>query len=48
MIRWRLRRNVPVPGRHTMLVHRVHESEPTQAALDEALAEAFPAPDTEG
>ncbi|MEP6639765.1 MAG: hypothetical protein ABJC39_10490 [Chloroflexota bacterium] len=42
MIRWRLRRDVPVPGRHTILVRRVHEPEPTQEALDEALAEAFP------
>ncbi len=42
MIRWRLRRDVPVPGRHTLLVHRRHEPEPSAEALDTALAEAFP------
>ena len=42
MIRWRLRRDVPVPGRHTLLVHRRHEPEPSAQALDTALAEAFP------
>jgi PAS domain-containing protein len=42
MIRWRLRRDVPVPGRHTVLVRRRHEPEPTSEALDAALIEAFP------
>ena len=42
MLRWRLRRDVPVPGRHTLLVHRRHEPEPTAEALDAALKEAFP------
>jgi PAS domain-containing protein len=42
MLRWRLRRDVPVPGRHTLLVHRRHEPEPTAEALDAALDEAFP------
>lgn len=42
MIRWRLRRDAPVPGRHTLLVRRRHEPEPTTGALDAALSEAFP------
>ena len=42
MIRWRLRRDAPVRGRHTILVRRRHESEPTSAELDAALAQAFP------
>jgi PAS domain-containing protein len=43
MLRWRLRHDVPVPGRHTILVRRRQEPEPTGAALDAALSEAFPA-----
>lgn len=43
MIRWRLRRNAPVRGRHTLLVHRLQEGTPTRADLDAALTEAFPA-----
>jgi len=42
MIRWRLRRDVPVPGRHTILVHRSFDPEPTRDDLDAALDEAFP------
>jgi PAS domain-containing protein len=42
MIRWRLRRDAPVQGRHTILVRRRHEPEPTAAELDAALTEAFP------
>jgi hypothetical protein len=42
MLRWRLRRNVPVRGRHTILVRRRHEPEPTPDELDDALAAAFP------
>jgi PAS domain-containing protein len=42
MIRWRLRRDAPVRGRHTILVRRRQEPEPTTAELDAALAEAFP------
>ena len=42
MIRWRMRRDVPVPGRHTILVRRALEPEPTSEELDAALTEAFP------
>jgi len=42
MVRWRLRRDVPVRGRHTILMRRRHEPEPTALELDAALAEAFP------
>jgi PAS domain-containing protein len=42
IVRWRLRRDVPVPGRHTLLVHRRQEAEPTAEALDAALSQAFP------
>jgi PAS domain-containing protein len=42
ILRWRLRRNVPVRGRHTILVRRRHEPEPTAEDLDAALAAAFP------
>jgi PAS domain-containing protein len=44
LIRWRLRRNVPVPGRHTILVRRSLDAEPSTEELDAALAEAFPRP----
>jgi PAS domain-containing protein len=47
MIRWRLRRNAPVQGRHTLLVHRLQEGTPGPEDLDAALAAAFP-PDTPG
>jgi hypothetical protein len=39
-----LRRNVPVPGRHTILVRRSLDAEPSTEELDAALAEAFPRP----
>jgi PAS domain-containing protein len=42
MVRWQLRRNAPVPGRHAILVRRRHEREPTGEQLDSALAQAFP------
>ena len=42
MIRWLLRRNAPVQGRHTILVRRRTDAEPTSAELEAALAEAFP------
>ena len=42
MVRWRLRRDAPVHGRHALLIRRRHEPEPTTAQMDEALAEAFP------
>lgn len=49
MLRWRLRRDVPVRGRHTVLVRRRFEPEPTAEELDAALAAAFPIdpPETE-
>jgi PAS domain-containing protein len=42
MIRWLLRRDAPVRGRHTILVRRRQDAEPTVAELEAALAEAFP------
>jgi hypothetical protein len=42
IVHWRLRRDVPVRGRHTILVRRRREPEPTSDELDAALAEAFP------
>ncbi len=42
MVRWRLRRDAPVQGRHALLIRRRQEPEPTAAQLDDALAEAFP------
>lgn len=41
-LRWYLRRDVPVLGRHTILVRRRQDPPPTAADLDAALAEAFP------
>ena len=41
-LRWYLRRDVPVIGRHTILVRRRQDPPPTAAELDAALAEAFP------
>ena len=46
MIRWLLRRDVPVRGRHTILVRRRQDPEPTAAELDAALADAFPVRET--
>ena len=42
MVRWRLRRDAPVHGRHAVLIRRRHEPEPTADQMDDALAEAFP------
>jgi PAS domain-containing protein len=42
MIRWVLRRDAPVRGRHTILVRRRQDPEPTVPELDAALADAFP------
>lgn len=42
MIRWLLRRDVPVRGRHTILVRRRQDPEPTAEELDTALGDAFP------
>ena len=36
-------RDVPIVGRHTVLVHRWHEPVPTEEDLEAALREAFPA-----
>jgi PAS domain-containing protein len=35
-------RDIPVPGRHALLVRRRHDPAPTTADLEAALAEAFP------
>jgi PAS domain-containing protein len=42
-IRFVAERDVPIPGRHTVLVHRWNEPEPTIEDLERALLEAFPA-----
>ena len=42
LVRWRLRRDVPVIGRHTVLVRRRQDPPPTADELEAALAEAFP------
>jgi hypothetical protein len=42
MIRWLLRRDAPVRGRHTILVRRRQDPEPTTTELEAALAQAFP------
>ena len=41
-VRWFLRRDVPVIGRHAALARRRQDPPPTSADLDAALAEAFP------
>ena len=41
-IRYIAERDVPIAGRHTVLVHRWHERPPTIDDLEAALAEAFP------
>lgn len=41
-IRYIAERDVPITGRHAVLVHRWHEPAPTRADLEAALAEAFP------
>ena len=42
LIRWRLRRDVPVAGRHTLLVRRENEGEISADDIAAAVAEAFP------
>lgn len=42
MVRWILRRDAPVRGRHTILVRRRQDPEPTLPELEAALAETFP------
>ncbi len=42
-IRFIAERDVPIVGRHTVLVHRWHEPMPTVEDLEAALREAFPA-----
>ena len=41
-LRYVVRKDVPIPGRHTVLVHRWNEPVPTAADLDAALDAAFP------
>lgn len=41
-VRFIVARDVPIPGRHTVLVHRWHEPAPTRDELDAAIREAFP------
>ncbi len=41
-LRYIARKDEPIPGRHTVLVHRWNEPPPTDAALDAALDTAFP------
>jgi len=41
-IRYIAQRDVPIPGRHTVLVHRWHEPAPTEEDLARAVEEAFP------
>jgi hypothetical protein len=35
-------RDLPVPGRHALVVRRRHEPAPSPADLEAAIAEAFP------
>ena len=41
-VRFIVQRDVPIPGRHTVLVHRWHEPAPTRDKLADAIREAFP------
>jgi PAS domain-containing protein len=41
-VRYIAERDVPISGRHTVLVHRWHEPPPTIEDLESAVAEAFP------
>ena len=41
-IRFTARRDVPIPGRHTVVVARWHDPAPTVEDLDRAVAQAFP------
>ena len=42
LVHWRMRRNVPVAGRHTVLVHREGDGEVGADEIDAAVVEAFP------
>lgn len=42
-LRFIAERDVPIVGRHTILIHRWHEPAPTIADMEQALVEAFPA-----
>jgi len=42
-LRYIAQRDMPIPGRHTVLVHRWHEPAPTEDDLARAVEEAFPA-----
>ena len=44
-LRFIAKRDVPIVGRHTVLVHRWHEEPPTMDDLEHALDEAFPGRD---
>ena len=41
-LRYIAKRDVPIVGRHTVLVHRWHEPSPTAQDLEDALEQAFP------
>ena len=45
LIRYAARRDVPIPGRHAVVVARWHDRPPTSEDLDRAVAEAFPGRD---
>ena len=46
LIRYIARRDVPIAGRHAVMVARWHDPAPTTDDLDRAVAEAFPGRDT--
>ena len=48
LIRFIARRDVPIPGRHAVVVARWQDPPPTVADLDRAIAEAFPGRDAAG
>ncbi len=48
LIRYTARRDVPIAGRHAVVVARWHDPAPTVEDLDRALAEAFPGRDAAG
>jgi hypothetical protein len=41
-LRYIAKRDVPIVGRHTVLVHRWHEPAPTEDDLEAAVEQAFP------
>jgi PAS domain-containing protein len=45
LIRYAARRDVPIPGRHAVVVARWHDPGPTSDDFDRAVAEAFPGRD---